>query len=66
MILSEGLFQQPNENKIEKMYNPETLKQIARDKIRLDDKQRNKALAKKMINPYFFTDRNLKVGLKLT
>ena len=25
----------------------------------------NKELAKKMINPYYFTDRNLKVGFKI-
>ena len=34
-------------------------------KFKLDDKQLNKELAKKMINHYYFTDRNLKVGLKI-
>ena len=33
------------------IYNPRSLKQIAQDNIRLDDKQLNKELAKKMINP---------------
>ena len=65
MIIPEWLFQQPVENKINKIYNPQSLKQIARDSIRLDDKQLNKELAKKMINPYYFTNRNLKVGYKI-
>ena len=39
-------------------------RQSARDNIRLDDKQLNKELAKKMHNPYYFTDRKLKVGFK--
>ena len=33
--------------------------------MKLDDKQLNKELAKKMINPYYFTDRSLKVGFKI-
>ena len=65
MIIPEWLFQEPVENKINKVYNPKSLKQIARDNIRLDDKQLNKELAKKMINPYYFTDRNLKVAYKI-
>ena len=65
MIIPEWSFQEPVENKIKKIYNPKPLKQLARDNIRLDDKQLNKELAKKMINPYYFTDRNLKVGFKI-
>ena len=65
MIIPEWLFREPVENKVNKIYNPRSLKQIARDNIRLDDKQLNKELAKKMINPYYFTDRNLKVGFKI-
>ena len=65
MIIPEWLFQEPVENKTNKIYNPKSLKQLARDNIRLDDKQLNKELAKKMINPYCFTDRNLKVGFKI-
>ena len=64
-IIPEWLFQEPVENKINKIYNPESLKQLARNNIKLDDKQLNKELAKKMINPYYFTDRNLKVGFKI-
>ena len=65
MIIPEWLFQEPVENKIIKIYNPRSLKQIARDNIRLDDKQLNKELARKMINPNYFTDRNLKIAYKI-
>ena len=41
------------------------MKQITRDKIRLDDKQIDKDLAEKMINTYYFTDGNLKVEFKI-
>ena len=46
------MFQEPIENKIKKLYNPKTLKQIAVENIKLDDKQLSKELAKKTINPY--------------
>ena len=65
MIIPEWLFKEPIENKIKKIYNPKSLKQIARNNINLDDKQLNKELAKKMINPYYFSDRNLKVAYKI-
>ena len=65
MIIPEWLFQEPVENKIKKIYNPKLLSQLARDNIRLDDKQFKKELAKKMINPYYFTDKNLKVAYKI-
>ena len=65
LIIPDWLFQEPVENKIKKIYNPESLKQLARNNIKLDDKKLNKELAKKMINPYYFTDRILKVGFKI-
>ena len=65
MIIPEWLFQDPVENKINKLYNPKSFKQIAGDNITLDDKQLHKELAKKMIDPYYFTDRNLKVGFTI-
>ena len=65
MIIPDWLFQEPIENKIKKIYNPQSIKQLARNNIKLDDKQLNKELAKKMINPYYFTDRNLQVGFKI-
>ena len=48
VIILEWLFQEPVENKINKIYNPKSLGQIARDKNKLDDRQLNKDLAKKM------------------
>ena len=65
MIIPEWLFREPVENKIETIYNPKSLKKLARNNIKLDDKQLNKEIAKKMLNPYFFTDRNLKVGFTI-
>ena len=51
-IIPQWLFQEPIENENEKRYNPKPLTQLARNNIELDDKQLNKELAKKMINPY--------------
>ena len=51
----------PIKKTIQKVYNPETLNQLAREKIKLDDKE----LAKMMINPYYFIDENLKHGFKI-
>ena len=39
MIIPGWLFKEPIENKSNKKYNPKSLTQIARDNIRLDDKQ---------------------------
>ena len=65
MIITERLFLEPVENKIKKIYNPKSLKQLARNNIKLDDKQLNKELATKMLNLYNFTDRNLRIGFKI-
>ena len=65
MITPEWLFQEPIQRKIKKIYNSNSLTQIARDNIKLDDKHLNKELAKKMLNPYYFIDRNLEVGFKI-
>ena len=65
MIIPEWLFQEPVENKIKKIYNAKSLKELARNNIKLDIKQLNKELARRMINPYHFTDRNLKVRFKI-
>ena len=64
MIILEWLFQEPIEKEIKNKYKPRSLKQIARDNIRLNDNQLNKKSGKNMPNPYCFTDRNLKVGFK--
>ena len=51
MIITEWLFKEPIENKIKKIYNSEPLRQLARDNIRLDDKQLDKQLVRRMTNP---------------
>ena len=64
MIIPEWFFKEeksPIKKKIQKVYNPKTLKQLPREKIKLDDKE----LAKIMINPYYFIDENLKIGFKI-
>ena len=64
MIIPDWFFKEeksPIKKKIQKVYNPKTLKQLAREKIKLDDKQ----LAKIMINPYNFIGKNLKIGFKI-
>ena len=58
------VFSRTYRNKNKKILNPKSLKQIARDNIRLDDEQLNEESAIKMINFYYFTDRNLKIGFK--
>ena len=65
LIIPEWLYKEPIENKNKNIYNPEPLRQNARDNIRLDDEQLNKELAKKMLIPYYCTDRNLNVGFKI-
>ena len=52
IVLSELFYQELNENKIKSIYIPKPSRQLARNNIKLDDKQLNKELAKKMINPY--------------
>ena len=64
MIIPEWFFKEektPIKNKIQKVYNPKTLKQLAREKIKFDDKES----AKIMINPFNFIDKNLKIGFKI-
>ena len=64
MIIPEWLFKEnatPIKKTIQKVYNPKTLKQLAREKIKLDDRE----FAKIMINPYFFIDNNLKNSFKI-
>ena len=64
MIIPDWLFKEelsPINKKLQKVYNPKTLKQLAGEKIKLDDKE----LAKMMIIPYYFIDGNLKNGFKI-
>ena len=39
MIIPELLFQEPVENKNKTIYNPNSLKQLERNNIQLDDKE---------------------------
>ena len=52
--------QAPLKRKKQKEYSPKPLEQIAGEHIKLNDKE----LAKKMNNPYYFTDENLKIGFE--
>ena len=64
MIIPEWFFKEektPIKKKIQKVYNPKTLKQLAREKIKFDDRE----FAKIMINPYYFIDKILKNGFKV-
>ena len=64
MIIPDWFFKEektPVKKKIQKVYNCKTLIQLAREKIKLDDEE----LAKLMINPYYFIDKNLKIGFKI-
>ena len=68
MIIPEWLFkeeQAPIKNKINKVYNPKTLKLIARENIKKNGKELDKELAEKMSNPSYFFDENLKIGFKM-
>ena len=54
LIIPEWLFrekQRPFNSKNKKMYNPKTLEQITRQNIKKKDKELDKDLAKKLINP---------------
>ena len=54
MVIPEWLFKEersPIKKKIQNVYNPRTLKQIARENIKMNDKELDKELAKMMINP---------------
>ena len=64
-LYQNGCFKNLLKEKIKKIYNSESLKRLARDNIKLDDKHLNYELDKKMLNPYSFTDRNLRVEFKI-
>ena len=67
-IIPEWLFKEEQahiKNKTKIVYNPKTLKQIGSENIEISDKELDKELAKKMINPYYFTDKILKIGFKI-
>ena len=63
LILPEWVYKEPNESR--KIYDPKPLKGLARNNIKFEDEQLNKELAKKMLNPFYFTDRTLQVGFNM-
>ena len=68
MVIPDWLFKEersPIKKKMQKVYNPKTLQQLARQIIEMNDKEIDREIAKKMINPYYFIDENLKIGLKI-
>ena len=68
MIIPEWLFKEekaPIKKQIKKIYNPKTLKKLARKNILISDKELDKKLAKKKINPFYFIDENLKIVSKI-
>ena len=66
MIIPKWLFQEPIDYNFRKLYNPKSIKQIAIENFKLVDKQLNKELAEKLINPFYVTDRYSKVGFNIT
>ena len=68
VVIPERLFKEEQAHirkRNKKVYNPKTLKQIAREYTEIGVKELEKELAKKMNNPYFFIDKNLKLGSKI-
>ena len=44
---------------------PKSLKELARDNIKLNNRDLDKMIAKKMINPYYFKDKGFYDFLKI-
>ena len=65
MIIPQWLFEEPIEIKNKKIYNPNSLKQLAIENFNLDNKKLNKELANRMLSPYYFTDNALQVGFNV-
>ena len=67
-IIPDWLFQEPYENlnnTRKKIHNPKASKQIATEKININDKQLSKGLAKRMFKPYYFLDRILTTAFNI-
>ena len=68
MIIPEWLFEEehtPIKNKIKKVHNPKTLKQIARENNKMKDKELDKEIPKRTINSNYFTVENLKIRIEI-
>ena len=60
-----NITNKPSSSKEDKNFNPKSLKELARDKIKLNDRELNKEIAKKMLNPYYFKDKDFYNFLKI-
>ena len=60
----ENIINKPSSSKENKNFNPKSLKEIARDKIKLSNKDLDKEITKKMLNPYCFKDQSFYDFLK--
>ena len=57
MVIPDWLFKEepsPIQKKVQKVYNPKTLQQLARQNIKMNDKELDREVVKKMINPILF------------
>ena len=61
----ENIINKPSSSKENKNFNPKSLKELARDKIKLSNKDLDKEIAKKMLNPYYFKDQSFYDFLKI-
>ena len=66
MIISDLLFREKLNITSRRIEKPKPLTKIARANIKLDEKELNKQTAKKVNNPYYFTDRILKIAFNIT
>ena len=66
MIIPEWLIQESIGKKFKIICNPKALKQIARNNKKLEEKQLVEELVKKLINPYWSSDRALQVSFNIT
>ena len=62
---NENRVLQPTTSRENTAINPKSLKELARDNIKLTDKELNKEIAKKMLNPYYFKDKEFYDFLKI-
>ena len=60
LIIPDWLLREPIENIPRRIHNPKSLKEIARDNIKVDDEKPIEELAKKINNPYWYVKNPLK------
>ena len=62
IIIPECLFKKSKQKKV---YNLETKEQIARENIKMNDKELDEELSRKIVTPHYSTDENSKIGFKI-